>query len=97
MEYKKAFRKVIAGALDEDEVTRVYFDTWGSRAYLYLADSHITEGAYISLPYDFAEMKNLGCEYILSAMEIKDTDALTFEKKFTSGEWCTEIYLYSVN
>ncbi len=97
MEYKKAFRKVIAGALDEDEVTRVYFDTWGSRAYLYLADSHITEGAYISLPYDFAEMKNLGCEYILSAMEIKDTDALTFEKKFTSGDWGTEIFLYSLN
>ena len=97
MEYKKAFRKVIAGALDEDEVTRIYFDTWGSRAYLYLADSHITEGAYNSLPYDFTEMKNLGCEYLLSAKEIKDTDALKFEKKFTSGEWGTEIYLYSLN
>lgn len=96
MEYKKAFRRVIADALAEDEVTRVYYDTWGSRAYLYLGDSHIAEDGYHNLPYDLSAMKELGCKYLLSALEIKDTPGVEFEKKFISGEWGTEIFLYRI-
>ncbi|MBR4581602.1 MAG: hypothetical protein IKO32_10255 [Lachnospiraceae bacterium] len=94
LEYKKSFRQIIASALEEDEVLKVYFDTWGSRAYLFLGDSHVSDNAYSALPFDFSAMKNLGCEYLLSAMEIRDTKGLIFEKKFVSAEWGTEIYLY---
>ncbi len=33
--YKEAFRKIIAPALDRVEESRIYFDDWGARAYLY--------------------------------------------------------------
>lgn len=34
-EYKEAFRRIIAPALERVEASREYFDTWGARAYLY--------------------------------------------------------------
>ena len=94
LEYKHTFRKVIASALEEDEVLATYFDTWGSRAYLYLGDSHITEDAYHNLPYDFDVLKSLNCRYIFSDREIKDTPGLAFEGEFVSGRWGSKIYLY---
>ena len=94
LEYKHNFRKVIAQALSEDEVLATYFDTWGSRAYLYLGDSHITEEAYHNLPYDFEVLKGLNCRYLFSDREIEDTPGLAFEGEFVSGRWGSKIYLY---
>ena len=34
-QYKEDFRKIIAPALERVEVTRIYYDDWGARAYLY--------------------------------------------------------------
>lgn len=34
-EYKEAFRRIIAPALERVEESRIYFDDWGARAYLY--------------------------------------------------------------
>ncbi len=96
MEYKKAFRKVIAAALSEDDVLKTYFDTWGSRAYLYLAENHISEDAYRNLPYDFDALSGLGCEYLFSDREILETDRVVFEKEFTSSKYGMTIYLYRI-
>ena len=97
MEYKGEFRRVIAKELEEDPVNEIYFDTWGSRAYLFLAAEHITEEAYFDLPYDFDALKDLGCEYIFSDREIRTTDRLSFEKDFVSPAFGTKIYLYRIN
>lgn len=34
-QYKEEFRKIIAPALERVEATRIYYDDWGARAYLY--------------------------------------------------------------
>ena len=34
-QYKEDFRRIIAPALERVEQTRIYYDDWGARAYLY--------------------------------------------------------------
>ena len=41
-EYKEAFRKVIAPALESNEWSRAYFDDWGARAYVFSASGENT-------------------------------------------------------
>ena len=96
LEYKHSFRKVIAPALEENEVLKNYYDGWGSRVYLYLDESHITPEAYENLPYDFKALSALGCDYILSAKEIKGTKELSFEKVFTDRKFGDKIWLYAL-
>jgi hypothetical protein len=94
LEYKHAFRKVIAPALEENEVLKTYFDGWGSRAYLFLDESHITEDGYENLPYDFEALADLGCEYILSDKKISGTKELVLEKAFVDRKCGDKIWLY---
>lgn len=77
LEYKHAFRRVIAGELEKNEGARVYFDQWGSRCYLFNATSgtywEISKGQqvqYEQLDFDMQALAELGCEYIFSGGEI---------------------------
>ena len=76
-EYKEAFRRVIAPALERVEESREYFDTWGARAYLYSGTDlsivnasrsyHVTDqNIYI----DTEAFKALGGTYIFSRIDI---------------------------
>ncbi len=96
LEYKHAFRKVIAGALDENEVLKTYYDGWGSRAYLFLDDVHARPDAYVNLPYDFDALSDLGCEYILSDRKIVGTPQVQLKKVFTDRKYGRKIWLYAV-
>ena len=96
LEYKHAFRKVIAGALDENEVLKTYYDGWGSRAYLFLDDVHARPDAYVNLPYDFDALSDLGCEYILSDRKIVGTTQVRLKKVFTDRKYGRKIWLYAV-
>lgn len=81
LEYKHQFRKVIAKELDKAEESKVYFDTWGNRCYLFnsvTGSSYMTpKGSdirYEGLEFDMQALRELDCEYIFSAAEIVDAE-----------------------
>ncbi len=77
LEYKHKFRRVIAEELTKNEETRLYFDWWGSRCYLfngasgtYWNMSKYDNVKYEQLDFDMKALKDLGCEYLFSGGEI---------------------------
>jgi len=92
-EYKEKFREVIAPALETSEEFRDYFDSWGPRAYIY---SGAGENTYEPVRYmeltdknlsiNSAALKDMGCKYIFSRIEVENAEDLqlkhvgTYEK-----------------
>lgn len=77
LEYKQQFRKVIEKELEKSEATRLYFDQWGSRCYLFNVSSGTywnmgkeEEVKYEHLDFNMDALKELGCEYLLSGGEL---------------------------
>ncbi len=86
LEYKHRFRAVIEKELVKNEQTRLYFDEWGSRCYLFNGTTGNawmlgkTLGIrYEGLEFDMEALKGLGCEYIFSAGEILDYEEMGLE------------------
>ena len=86
LEYKHEFRRVIAKELEQVPETAVYFDGWGSRCYLFNAESGYAymlgkrdRILYHDLEYDMTALKELGCEYIFSCGEILNAQELGLE------------------
>ena len=105
LEYKHRFRQVIAKELEKNEETRLYFDEWGSRCYLFNGATgnawmlgkkyHIV---YEKLEFDMAALKELDCEYLFSCGEILNAEELGLE---LMGYYETEtsywgIWLYKI-
>ena len=105
--YKHQFRKVIAPELDKSEYLKSWFDEWGNRCYLVLAQYN----NYFTLekrwgPYsedydlDFESLKELGGDYILSAAyligsEEKGLKLLNEEPIQTEGSWY-RLWVYEI-
>lgn len=101
LEYKYAFREVIAAELDKNDMLAKYFDSWGSRCYLYTAESgdysKYSDYQFENLELNYEQMKALGCDYILSAKEIvSGNDGLILEGVFSSDTSNYEIWLYYI-
>lgn len=101
LEYKHAFRKIIEKELDKSQTLQTYFDTWGSRCYLFSAEGDNalkgTGFVYENLEYNVEQLKQLGCEYIFSASEIAGkTKGLIYEGTFDTPESVYEIWLYRI-
>lgn len=83
LEYKHRFRQVIARELEKNDQTRLYFDQWGSRCYLFNGESgnvwmlgkdrHIV---YQNLEFDVDALRELECEYLFSCGEIRNAEEL---------------------
>ncbi len=105
-EYKDAFRKVIAPALDRKENTRIYFDDWGARCYLYSGtDDSIVMAtrSYIGVTdtdiyIDENALKDLSCRYIFSRINISNAGEknLLLKGCYTDDTSPYEIYVYEV-
>lgn len=105
LEYKHIFRQVIGSELDKNEYIKGYYDTWGSRCYLF---NHITGDYYLlaknkklqyeNLNFDMSKLKELGCEYIFSGGEIVDAKVmgLEFLGYFETEKSYWGIWLYHV-
>lgn len=83
LEYKHAFRKVIAAEIEKYAEVSSYFDMWGSRCYLFNSQTgtyyYISKGrniVYENLEFDMNALKELGCEYLFSGGEILDAEAM---------------------
>lgn len=79
LEYKHSFRRVIAAELEKNEETKVYFDLWGNRCYLFNSVTgnymRLQKGnslIYEGLEFDMEALQELGCEYLFSGSEIAD-------------------------
>lgn len=86
LEYKHAFRTVIEKELEKSEQTRLYFDEWGNRCYLFnsitgtywmLAKNSGVQ--YENLEFDMKALGDLGCEYLFSGGEILDAERMGLE------------------
>lgn len=105
LEYKHAFRKVIAGELEKSPALAKYFDTWGGRLYMYVAEhgknymfTKDRNEPIDNLAIDTEALKDLGGDYIFSAVPIENAEelGLALEKKFEEADSPWEIYLYYI-
>lgn len=105
-EYKEAFREVIAPALERVEESRVYFDDWGARAYLYSGtDLSIVSGYKTysvsdqDIYIDIDAFKALGGEYIFSRIELTNAEetGLTLTGTYTHETSPYTLYVYQAD
>lgn len=110
VEYKHAFREVIADELDKSEYLANWFDEWGNRCYIVLNESmnYFTfEKRWTPVSYEYDlnldALYNLGCRYIVSASYLMDADTkgLTLlneneEAIQTESSWY-RLYVYEID
>jgi len=105
--YKEAFREVIAPALDRMEPSRLYFDEWGARCYLYsgtdlsivMATKSMTGVTDNDIYIDAEALKKLGCKYIFSRIDISNADdaGIKLLKEYKADSSPYTIYVYTIN
>ena len=85
-QYKEDFRKIIAPALNRVEATRIYYDDWGARAYLYsgtdLSIVSATKTVYATddnIYIDPEAFRALGGKYIFSRIRLANADEVGLE------------------
>lgn len=106
LSYKHQFRKVIAPELKKSEVLRKHFDNWGCRCYAFSAELGTNsvigknfKGKIKQLDYNFKELRKMGAEYIISAVEIntKNKNDLTLKSIFSNDKSYYKIFLYELS
>ncbi|EUJ43387.1 DUF6044 family protein [Listeria riparia] len=103
LSYKAKFREIIAPELAKSPTLREYYDGWGNRVYIfvaelgknYLFDKHSTKHIK-NLELNTQAFKDMGGEYIFSALPIDNAAAnhLHLEKVFDDKQAAWKIYLY---
>lgn len=103
--YKEKFRAAIAPTLDASKVWQKYYDEWACRAYLFSASGENTYdfGANSDAPpqdilIDEQSLKQLGCDYIFSRMEITNSDEMNLRliNVYNNEEMPYSVYLYGL-
>lgn len=99
--YKEEFRKIIAPALERVEESRIYFDEWGARAYLYsgtdLSVVSTTKSYQVSdqdLYMDTDAFKALGGRYIFSRIQLSNAREAGFSLVGTYTDEASPYTLY---
>lgn len=108
LSYKHRFRKVIAAELERDAGLERYFDTWGSRVYLFSAElgrdqlGRRSAGLDLRikrLGLDLRAFRALGGEYLFSTARIEDplvASATQLLGRFSHRTSAWTIYVYAV-
>ncbi len=101
--YKESFRRVIAPALEQNESSRLYYDEWGARCYLYSGSNATIVEAVRNYPHtedtlevDTAALRELDCRYIFSRIAITNYEELSMELlgPFTEESSPYTLYVY---
>jgi len=104
-QYKEDFRKIIAPALERVEATRIYYDEWGARAYLYsgtdlsiVSATKTVQATDRNIYIDVDSIKALGGTYLFSRIELANAEetGLSLRESYTSEDGSYTIYLYQV-
>ena len=104
LDYKHKFREIIAEELSKDEMARLEYDYWGQRVYIFTAElgfkpyhqKTFDKKQIDDLDLNMEAFKNLGGQYLFSAVKIANADELNlqFEKLFQHPDAWWDIYLY---
>lgn len=106
LEYKHKFRRIIKNELAKSEKWRKYFDNWGSRCYVFVAEME-KEGSQVrkewgikiyDLSLNTEAFKKMGGKYIFSAVEIVNAadNQLELVRVFDHADSAWRIFLYAV-
>jgi hypothetical protein len=103
--YKNQFRKIISKELDKSPKLKNYFDTWGGRCYIFVAElgkkyefKKDSKVKIYHLQLNTSVFKQMGGQYIFSAVPIMNAEknGLKFKKAFDQKDSAWRIYLYQV-
>ncbi len=103
--YKEDFRKIIAPALERVEATRIYYDDWGARAYLYsgtdLSIVSATKTVYATdqnLYIDPEAFRALGGKYIFSRIPFTNAPEVDLELigEYGAADLSVTLWIYQV-
>ncbi len=99
--YKHKIQAAIQGELNQNKFIKTYFEQWGSRCYLFDNEA-IASGDGItknqkcctdSLAFDFVKLKQMNCNYLLSAVEVKHlSPQMKLLSKVEDANWRVWIY-----
>lgn len=102
-QYKENFRRIITPALERVEATRIYYDDWGARAYLYsgtdLSIVSATKTVYATddrIYIDGEAFRTLGGEYLFSRIRLSNAEEAGFSLlgEYTAQDGSMTIYVY---
>jgi hypothetical protein len=105
LQYKHEFREIIAGELAKSKKLRTYFDTWGGRCYIFVAElgkkyeyRKTSKKKVRNLSLDTDSFKRLGGKYILSAVPIGNASAngMILRHVFEHEQSAWRVHLYEV-
>lgn len=106
LEYKHKFRKIIENELNKSKKWQEYFDYWGHRCYVFVAElenlwfenTKETIKKINNLDLNTKQLKAMGGKYIFSAFEIVNAvhNKLILLKVFERNDSPWRIYLYKV-
>lgn len=103
-QYKEDFRKIIAPALERVEATRIYYDDWGARAYLYsgtdLSIVSATKTVYATddrIYMDGEAFRALGGQYLFSRIRLSNAQevGLSLLGEYTARDGSMTVYAYA--
>lgn len=107
LEYKHAFREILAPELEKSDYLRAYFDDWGNRCYLFSSEIPgyytIEKNSFYFQDYqlDTAALNRLGGRYVLSAAYIVNAEqtglTLMREEPFETEDSYYRIFVYEVS
>ncbi|WP_308418971.1 DUF6044 family protein [Virgibacillus oceani] len=101
--YKFKFREIIAPELEKNLKLKNYYDTWGSRAYMYVSElgkhymfTKKSDKVIHNLDINTDALKELGGKYVFSALPIENHAAigLQLEQQFEVEGLPWKIWLY---
>src|SRR5699024_12816029 len=91
LEYKHEFREIIAPELEKNKTLKSYFDTWGGRVYMYVAElgkyyifTKDSNRASEELEINIEKLKDMGGGYVVSSLrsENREENGLIFDARF---------------
>ena len=103
LRYKKEFRRIIAKEIEKAPSLKSYFDTWGSRCYLFSSELSYnflvekeSKSVLKDVRYNFTQ--GPATDYLLSAAEIENPyrSNLIFLRSFETIESKWKIFLYQI-
>ncbi len=102
-QYKEDFRQIIAPALDRVEASRIYYDDWGARAYLYSGtyESVVSAGKTVHAADDTLYMnpeafRQLDGTYLFSRIRFSNEEEMDLKLlgEYTAKDGSMTVYAY---
>lgn len=102
-QYKEDFRKIIAPAIERVEASRIYYDDWGARVYLYSGtDESVVSSAKTvyatddTLYMDPEAFGELGGTYLFSRIRFSNAEEMQLQLlgEYTAKDESLTVYVY---